>query len=52
MIAAVTGLAPQDMGGWAWFLMTLMTVFWLVVAVAAVLIAVAATRDRERGTGA
>lgn len=52
MIASMIGLGPHDMGGWAWFLMTLMTVFWLVVAVAAVFIAVAATRDRERGSGA
>lgn len=50
MIASMIGLGPHDMGGWAWVLMTLMTVFWLVVAVAAVFIAVAATR--ERGSGA
>ena len=52
MTASMIGLGPHEMGGWAWFLMTLMTVFWLVVAVAAVVIAVAATRDRERGSGA
>jgi hypothetical protein len=52
MIASMIGLGPHDMGGWAWLLMALMTVFWLVVAVAAVLIAVAAARDRERGSGA
>ena len=38
----VIGLGPHDMGGWAWFLMALMTVFWLVVVVS---LTVAAARD-------
>lgn len=48
MLASMIGVGPHDMSGWAWFLMALMTVFWLIVAVAAVYIAVAVTRDRDR----
>lgn len=47
MIASMVGLGSHDMSGWAWFLMAAITVSWLVVAIAAVVIAVAATRERE-----
>jgi hypothetical protein len=39
-----------EMSGWAWLLMVLMAVSWLVVAVAAVYIALASTRNRDRRT--
>ena len=41
------GIGPHDMSGWAWFLMTVMTVFWIVMAVAAVYIAVRITRRED-----
>lgn len=47
----MTALGPHDMGGWAWALMTLMTVLWVVVAGAAVYIAVVLTRNREDRRG-
>ena len=48
MLGSMIGLGPHDMSGWAWLLMVLMTLFWLVVAAAAVYIAVAVTRDGDR----
>lgn len=51
MIASIADAAPHDMSGWAWFLMALITVMWVVAAVAAVVIAIAVTRDRERDPG-
>jgi hypothetical protein len=51
VIASMIGVGPHDMSGWAWFLMALITLMWLVAAVAAVVIAVAVTRDRERDRG-
>jgi hypothetical protein len=49
MSGSMIGLGPHDMSGWAWFLMTTMTILWIVVAAAAVYIAVALTRDRRDG---
>jgi hypothetical protein len=49
MTASTLGIGPHDMSGWTWFAMTLITVLWLVVAVAAVYIAVLAARDRGQG---
>lgn len=47
MTASMLGDVAHDMSGWGWLLMSLMTLFWLVVAAAAVYIAVALTRDRR-----
>ena len=49
MTASMLGVGPDDMSGWTWFAMTLITLLWLVVAIAAVYIAVLATRDRGHG---
>ena len=41
------GIDPHGMSGWAWALMALMTVLWLVVAAAAVYIAIVLTGKRD-----
>ena len=45
MTLFMLGDVAHDMGGWGWFLMSLMTVFWLVVAAAAVYIAIMLRRE-------